>query len=57
VKHPGVIYHLWHPSEIDPSSATYQANAAHMARYVAAEGNPEAVRAIVSEFAPNLINH
>jgi hypothetical protein len=52
VKHAGTIYHLWHPSEIDPSSPLYQANLAHMQRYVAAEGDPEAVRAIVSEFAP-----
>ena len=51
VKHDGTIWHLWHPSEIDPSSSLYQANMALMARYVAAEGDPDAVRAIVSEFA------
>lgn len=51
VKHPGTIYHLWHPSEIDPSSPLYQANMALMGRYVEAEGNPDAVRAIVGEFA------
>lgn len=51
VRHEGTIYHLWHPSEIDPTSESYQANLAHMQRYVAAEGDPEAVREIVSEFA------
>lgn len=51
VKHEGTIYHLWHPSEIDAAAPSYQANLAHMQRYVAAEGNPDAVREIVSEFA------
>lgn len=49
VRHDGTIYHLWHPSEIDPSSPSYQANMARMARYVEAEGKPDAVRAIVAE--------
>lgn len=51
IRHEGAIHHLWHPSDIDPSSATYQANLSRMARYVEAEGNPDAVRALVSEFA------
>lgn len=51
VKHSGVIHHLWHPSDIDPSNPLYQANLAHMQRYVEAEGDPDAVRAIVGEFA------
>ncbi len=52
VKLDGAITHLWHPSAIDPASPTYQANAALAARYVEAEGNPGAVRALVAEFAP-----
>lgn len=51
VRHEGVIHHLWHPSAIDPASPLYQANRELMARYVEAEGNPDAVRAIVREFA------
>lgn len=55
VRHDGTIYHLWHPSEIDPSSPSYQANMARMARYVEAEGKPDAVRAIVAEHNPGLL--
>ncbi|WP_433364059.1 glycosyltransferase family 2 protein [Streptosporangium sp. CA-115845] len=55
VKHPGVIFHLWHPSEIDPASTLYQANMALMARYVAAEGNPDQVRPIVAEHNPAVL--
>lgn len=55
VKHPGTIFHLWHPSEIDPASPLYQANAALMARYVEAEGNPDAVRPIVAEHNPAVL--
>lgn len=51
VKHPGTIFHLWHPSEINPDSPLYQANMQLMGRYVEAEGNADAVRAIVEEFA------
>lgn len=51
IRHKGVIHHLWHPSEIDPASPSYQANMARMTRYVEAEGNPDAVRALVAEFA------
>ena len=51
LKCDGVITHLWHPSAIDTASPTYQANAALAARYVTAEGNPDAVRVIVDEFA------
>ncbi len=54
IRHEGVITHLWHPSEIDQSSPSWQANSARMARYVEAEGNPEAVAAIVSEFRKEL---
>lgn len=55
VKHEGTIHHLWHPSEIDPTSPLYQANLALMARYVAAEGNPDAVRPIVAEHNPGVL--
>jgi hypothetical protein len=51
VKHEGTIHHLWHQPEWNIGSPQYNANAAHMQRYVAAEGNHEAVREIVSEFA------
>lgn len=52
VRHEGVIHHLWHGPEWNIGSPQYNANAAHMQRYVAAEGDTEAVREIVSEFAP-----
>lgn len=51
VKHEGTIYHLWHPSEIRPETDDYRVGAALAARYVEAEGNADAVRAIVGEFA------
>jgi hypothetical protein len=57
VKHEGTIWHLWHEKTMGLGSPEHNANGELAARYVAAEGNPEAVRAIVSEFAPNLINH
>jgi hypothetical protein len=52
VRHDGVIHHLWHKPDWNIGSPRYNANAARMQRYVAAEGDPAAVRAIVSEFAP-----
>ncbi|MFI6510116.1 galactosyltransferase-related protein [Streptosporangium sp. NPDC050855] len=54
-KHEGTIFHLWHPSEIDPSSLLYQANMALMGRYVEAEGDPEAVRPLVAEHNPSVL--
>lgn len=52
VRHPGTITHLWHRPEWNLGSPQYNRNAAHMQRYVEAEGDAEAVRAIVTEFAP-----
>lgn len=49
VKCEGTISHLWHPSDIDHSSAHYQANSVIAARYVDAEGNREAVLQLVAE--------
>jgi hypothetical protein len=51
IKIPGLIHHLWHPSAIRPDGEDYQTGAALAARYVEAEGNTEAVRAIVNEHA------
>lgn len=52
VRHDGTIYHLWHPTARNPASPLFKANEALMRRYAEAEGNPDAVRAIVAEFAP-----
>jgi hypothetical protein len=49
VRHDGTLTHLWHPSAFDPTDADYIANAALAARYVEAEGNPDAVKRIVAE--------
>ncbi len=57
VKHDGTLWHLYHEKQMGLGSPEHTANGELAARYVAAEGNEDAVRAIVSEFAPNLINH
>lgn len=51
VKHAGIIWHLWHEKQMGLGSPEHTANGDLSARYVAAEGNPDAVREIVSEFA------
>ncbi len=51
IKHPGTIWHLWHEQQMGLGSPQHTANGQLAARYVAAEGNPEAVRAVVAEFA------
>lgn len=51
IRSSGVIHHLYHSSAIRPESESYQIGAALAARYVEAEGNASAVRAIVGEFA------
>jgi hypothetical protein len=56
VRHDGTIYHLWHPTARNPASPLFKANEALMRRYAEAEGNPDAVRAIVAEFAPWGVN-
>lgn len=56
VRHTGTIYHLWHPTARNPASPLFKANEALMRRYAEAEGNPDAVRAIVAEFAPWGVN-
>jgi hypothetical protein len=51
VKHPGTIWHLWHEKQMGLGSPQHTANGQLAARYVAAEGNPEAVRVLVNEHA------
>jgi hypothetical protein len=54
VRHEGVIHHLWHPTSRVRDS-TYGASRALADRYDAAQGNPDAVRALVAEHRPYLI--
>lgn len=49
VKHPGIIWHLWHEQQMGLGSPQHTANGELAGRYVGAEGDPEAVRAIVAE--------
>ncbi|MEO3856211.1 hypothetical protein [Acrocarpospora sp. B8E8] len=51
VKHPGAIWHLYHEKTMGLGSPNHIANGELAARYVAAEGNADLVRAIVGEFA------
>lgn len=51
VRHHGTITHLWHPVEWALGSPRYTANARRMHRYRAAEGDPDAVRALITERA------
>lgn len=55
VKHPGTIWHLWHEQQMGLGSPEHTANGELAARYVAAEGNPEAVRPIVAEHNPGVL--
>lgn len=48
VRHEGTIHHLWHPV-VRTQDPLYPANMALAHRYDAAEGDPDAVRAIVGE--------
>jgi len=49
VKHEGTITHLWHPSAIDMTSDTWKANQALGKRYDDAEGDLDAVKALIAE--------
>ena len=55
VKHPGTIWHLWHEKTMGLGSPQHTANGRLAARYVEAEGNPEAVRPIVAEHNPAVL--
>jgi hypothetical protein len=52
VKHPGTITHLWHPLESGLGSPEHIAGGQRMQRYVDATGNPEAIRELINEHAP-----
>lgn len=49
VKHPGEIVHLWHPSAVGHGSDNHRRNAERHRLYEAAEGDPDAVRALLAE--------
>lgn len=48
VRHTGFIYHLYHKNEWNLGSPEYLANKAVSDEYVAAEGNPVAIRDLIS---------
>jgi hypothetical protein len=49
IKHPGEIVHLWHPSAVGHGTDNHRRNAERHRLYEAAEGNPDAVRALLAE--------
>lgn len=55
VKHEGTIWHLYHEKTMGLGSPQHTANGQLAARYVAAEGDPDAVRAIVAEHHPDVL--
>lgn len=55
VRHPGTIHHLWHRREMGLGSPENLANAALCERYIQAEGDVEAMRAIVAEHYPAVL--
>ena len=48
-RHEGTITHLWHPPAQRVGSAEHDAVWALAERYAAAEGDPEAMRALIKE--------
>lgn len=54
VKHEGTIWHLYHEKTMGLGSPQHTANGQLAARYVEAEGNPDAVRLIVAESAQTM---
>lgn len=48
VRHEGVIHHLWHRQEWHPHSEQYRRNREIGNRYAAAEGDAEALRALIA---------
>jgi hypothetical protein len=51
VKHDGTITHLWHPLESGLGSAQHVAGGQRMQRYIAATGDPDAIRTLLAERA------
>lgn len=49
IRHPGTITHLWHPLETELGSPQHVANGQLCERYNQAAGDPEAMRALISE--------
>jgi len=49
VRHDGVLYGLWHPSEMDRKSAQYRTNIARQNRYRGLRRNPRAMRQLIAE--------
>jgi hypothetical protein len=49
VRHEGTISHLWHPSAYDPTDANYLANRELAHRFDEAEGDRDAVVALIAE--------
>jgi hypothetical protein len=49
VKHSGTIHHLWHRREMGLGTPDNLANAALCERYIQAEGDADAMRALVAE--------
>lgn len=45
----GTLYHLFHPSAVDPGSPDYQAGYELAVRYDEAAANPDAIRALIAE--------
>ncbi|MFD6094732.1 galactosyltransferase-related protein [Nocardiopsis flavescens] len=50
VTHPGVIYHLWHPSDADLDHPTYHSNAALYQRYHRARSAPARMSTLTREW-------
>lgn len=48
-RHPGVITHLWHPKAMGLGSPQHQANGQLCERYNAANGDPDAIQALIAE--------
>lgn len=51
VRHPGLMFGLWHPSEMDRSSEGYRRNIARQNRYRAARRDAVRMRALQEELA------
>ncbi|MFB4265320.1 hypothetical protein [Nonomuraea sp. GTA35] len=50
-RHTGTIWHLWHEQQMGVGSPEHTANGQFAARYKAAYGHPEAMRALLAEHA------
>ena len=47
VRHDGVLYGLWHPSEMDRASRQYKTNIARQNRYRGVRSQPKMMRALI----------